>query len=96
MDTPDAKLDAILRTISDAVTSAREKHPRFAGDFESAFRAVKSEHLEWEAQAMLVHRDGACIRINMKRLEKAESESYDCIVTQIRFLLREYPPFSAL
>jgi hypothetical protein len=71
--------------IAPRLASAREKHPLFASSSEHAVRVVRSEMLEWEAQAMLAGDSPA-------RLRKAEAEALDVIVVLLRWLAREYSP----
>ncbi len=81
-------LDALLVNIKQAVLEARTKHKHLGNSLAQAIQAVKSEMLEWEAQAILVQNpDG---RINATRQEKAFHESLDVIATLIRFMLCDY------
>lgn len=78
--------DTVIR-LAQELTRARRQHPSFASDHEHAMKGVKSEMLEWEAQAMLVESSQG---ISPKRFERSESEGYHVITTMLRYLKREY------
>ena len=78
----------VLTDLADAVRVARSRHPVFAAHHNEAACAVKSEALEWEAQAMMVIRpDGTT---NQGRLARSEEEALHLMATLVRYRKREY------
>ncbi|MDL2315464.1 hypothetical protein LJC59_00075 [Desulfovibrio sp. OttesenSCG-928-A18] len=77
-----------LINLAQHVTMARRMHPTFATNHEEAMRVVKSEMLEWEAQALLTARPNKSI--NPNRRDKADREGYQVMATLVRYIEREY------
>jgi hypothetical protein len=75
----------LLKTILERLEEARKRHPVFAQGHEKAVRVIKSEMLEWEAQAILVESS-----IHAERISKADNEALDVITVLMRYLHKEY------
>jgi hypothetical protein len=73
--------------IAKAVGEARNKYPCFGVRHQEAFGVVKSEMLEWEAQAILIECGG---NSGPQRAEKADREALDVIASLIRYLNKDY------
>ena len=80
----------LIIRIAEAVCKARKAHPEWGErGYSYAVKVVRSEMLEWEAQASLVDDNGRG-RENPDRLARAEAEAMDVIVTLIRYLCADY------
>jgi hypothetical protein len=79
---------ALMIRIAQRVLEARRKHPEFAFGPRDGFQFVKSEMLEFEAQAMLVHR---FLKVfDAERKHKSNEEALDLIATLIRWIKCEF------
>lgn len=78
--------DTVIR-LAQEITSARRKYPGFAFCHREAVDVVKSEALEWEAQAIRVVTP---VGFNSERRDKAESEAWHLATTALRYIRREY------
>ena len=80
----------LMTRIAEAVCKARKAHPEWGErGYAHAVKVVRSEMMEWEAQASLVDENGRG-RENPDRLARAEAEALDVIVTLIRYLCADY------
>ena len=60
------QLEKVLKDIIDAVTTARGKHSYLGRSFNQAVCAVRSESLEWEAQAILSQEPDGALRASRR------------------------------
>ena len=88
LELADAVGTELLIRVSQAVCQARAAHPHFACGPLDAYRQIRAEMLEWEAQASLVSRPD--VLLDMTRKKKADAEALDVIVTLLRWLGGEF------
>ena len=79
-----------VEAICKAVLEARREHAVFGCNADDAVKQVKSEMLEWEAQAMLVMHPVHPFTVDATRKTKSDDEAYDVIATLIRWILGEF------